>query len=68
MTKILKFAITAAIVWAIGFVLFDAIDASVLTGLFAAGWALAQVPGRVWLALAEGFAEMAPYLFFGLLS
>jgi hypothetical protein len=51
-----------AIIFAVGFVLFDVQTAFVGLACFVTGYALMLIPGKAWLALGEGLAEMAPWI------
>jgi hypothetical protein len=48
-----------AIIFAVIFILFDAVVASAAVIVAAS---LMLIPGKVWLALGEAFAEMMPWI------
>jgi hypothetical protein len=64
----MKHAIALAIIFVVGFVLFDAQAALGLWATYGAGYALTCIPSKVWLAIGEAFAEMMPWIWIGLLS
>jgi hypothetical protein len=58
-----KFFIGLQISFWLGFVLFDTTAGIEFQMAFVAGYAIVKlVPGRVWLAIGEGLAEMMPWI------
>jgi hypothetical protein len=55
----MKHLIALAVIFAVTFILFDAVVAS---GVVIAAASLMLIPAKAWLALGEGFAEMMPWL------
>jgi hypothetical protein len=57
-----KLIFALSIVGLVGWVLFDTDTAIGLQATYLVGWCLSWIPGRVWLAIGEAFAEMMPWI------